>query len=128
MEKQYATALWKMVEGGTSPKEAVAKLQRKLVAEGRENLLPHIASAFRRTAEREMRKHEVTLSLARTKDERSAKSAAKALLKELKVSVSDLAIKIDDTLIGGWRLEGRERLHDASFKKHLLSLYNRATQ
>lgn len=117
-----------MIEGGTSPKEAVAALRRKLIAEGRENLLPRIAGAFRRIAEREMRKHEIVLSLARAKDERSAKSSAKASLKQLKVSADDLAVTIDDTIIGGWRLEGRGELIDASWKKHLLSIYNRATR
>lgn len=128
MEKTYAQALSTMIEGGTSPKEAVAALRRKLIAEGRENLLPRIAGAFRRIAEREMRKHEIVLSLARAKDERSAKSSAKASLKQLKVSADDLAVTIDDTIIGGWRLEGRGELIDASWKKHLLSIYNRATR
>lgn len=128
MYENYAHALYTMVEAGLKPKEAVEKLREKLVAEGRENLLPHIARAFVRIAEREMNKQQVVLSVAREKDENKAKREAKDILKELGADASDLSIRIDETLIGGWRLEGREHLHDASFKKQLLSLYNRATQ
>ena len=39
-----------------------------------------------------------------------------------------MKVRVDDSLIGGWRLEGRERLIDASYKELLLSIYNRATQ
>jgi F0F1-type ATP synthase delta subunit len=80
-----------------------------------------------RIAARERAKNAVTLTLARAKDERAAQSAVKGLLKEMGVSPKDIAVQLDESLIGGWRLEGRERLVDASFKKDLLSLYNRVT-
>ncbi len=128
MEKTYAQALWDMVEGGMKPREAVAKLHQTLAAARRGNLLPRIARAFGRIAERQARKHEIVLSVARAKDEYRAKRDVKSILKELKARASDLTIKVDDTLIGGWRLEGKERLHDAGFKKYLLSIYNRTTQ
>ena len=40
----------------------------------------------------------------------------------------DVDVALDDSLIGGWRLEGRGNLVDASFKKSLLDMYNRTTQ
>jgi F0F1-type ATP synthase delta subunit len=128
MEKTYAQALWNMVESGTKPKEAVAKLHQTLAAARRENLLPRIARAFGRIAERQMRRREIVLSVARVKDEHRARRDVEVILKELKARAFDLTIKIDDTLIGGWRLEGRERLHDMSFKKYLLEMYNRTIQ
>lgn len=110
------------------PKAAVARMREVLSSEGRESVLPHIARAFRRIAQREMQKKELVLSIARGKDEAKAKREVSALLKELKAKPSELTVHIDDTLIGGWRLEGREQLHDASFKKDLLSIYNRTTR
>ena len=124
----YAQALWQMLEKRAKPKDAVTKLQAMLKRQGREALLPKIARAFARIAARESRKNTVTLSVAHTKDERGARTAVKGFLKEMNVSAKDVAVETDEDLIGGWRLEGRGRLVDASFKKHLLSLYNRATQ
>lgn len=128
MYDTYAQALWKLAESGMKPKEAVAKLQERLVADGRENLLPHIARAFARLAERKLQQGRVVLSVAREKDAAKAKRATKEILRQLDVEPADIALEVDDTLIGGWRFEGRERLYDASFKKHLLSIYNAATR
>jgi len=33
---------------------------------------------------------------------------------------------VDESLIGGWRLEGKETLVDASYKRELLELFNRS--
>ncbi|MBI2612747.1 F0F1 ATP synthase subunit delta [Candidatus Kaiserbacteria bacterium] len=128
MEHAYAQALWEMVEGGAKPKEAVSKLLATLKLHGREALMPRIARAFARIAARESAKKSVTLTIADEKHAAAAKRTAKEALHELGIDTEDLAIQADDSLIGGWRLEGRERLHDASYKKSLLSIYNRATQ
>lgn len=128
METAYALALWKMIEGGMKPKETVMKLREALGKRGRVNLTPKIARAFARIAEREHRKRVVTLSVAREKDALKAEREVKDILQELGVSAKDMKVRVDDSLIGGWRLEGRERLIDASYKELLLSIYNRATQ
>ncbi len=128
MPDTYAQALWKLVEGGMKPKGAVEKLRGRLASEGREILLPQIARAFVRFAERQTQKQRMTLSVAREKDAAKAKRETKGLMRQLGVEATDLAIEVDGTLIGGWRLEGREHLHDASFKKQLLSIYNAATK
>ena len=124
----YAQALSRMLEKGAKPKELIAKLQAMLKRQGRIALLPKIARAFVRIAARESRKNTVTLSVARTKDERGAHTAVKVFLKEMDVLPKDVAVKTEEDLIGGWRLEGRGQLVDASFKKSLLAMYNRATQ
>ena len=127
METAYAQALWKMVNDGMIPAKAVHALRETLISQGREALLPRIASAFARIAEREAKRSDVVLTIAREKDERRAHKEAKGLLSEMGVEVKDLKTQVDDTLIGGWRLEGRESLVDASYKNQLLELFNRAT-
>ena len=127
METAYAHALWKMVDGGMTPAKAVRALQETLTAHGRESLLPRIASAFGRIAEREAKRTDVVLTVAREKDERRAHKEAKELLVSMGMEVKDLKTQVDDTLIGGWRLEGREQLVDASYQNQLLELFNRAT-
>ena len=128
MEKQYAQALWKMVAGGMTPKKAVRALYDILVSRGRSDLIPHIAKSFARLAARHQQKEGVVLSIAREKDERKAVAAVQGLLKEISAKRADIDVRVDGTLIGGWRLEGRERLVDASHKRYLLDMYKHATQ
>lgn len=127
MENHYAQALYTMLEKDMKPAEAVKKLHEVLVRDGRETLLPKIGRAFSRIAMREGKKNTVTLTVAHAKDEKSAFSAAKDFLIEMDVAAKDVDVQVDEDLVGGWRLEGKEHLLDASFKKHLLSIYNRAT-
>lgn len=127
LEHTYAEVLQKMVEAGKNPKASVASLRESLARTGRQALLPRIALAFMRIVERERSRNTLTLSVASTHAAR-AKTEAKQALKAMNVDADDVELKEDETLIGGWRLEGRERLYDASFKKHLLSIYNRTIQ
>ncbi len=128
MEHVYAQALWQTVARGTDAKKAVHALRETLVADGRETLLPRIARAFGRLAEREAKRTDVVLTIAREKDERQARAQIKELLSQMDVDAKSLKTRVDDTQIGGWRLEGKETLFDNSYKKHLLGMYNRVTR
>ena len=128
MEHAYAEALWRIIEKGTDPKHAVQSLREELEKRGRSRLLPHIAKAFARLAERKARKNDPVLTVAREKDVHKAREAAKKVLEQLKHPPHDLKTRVDESLIGGWRLEGRGALVDASYKKQLLDLYDRATK
>ncbi len=128
METAYAQALWKLIQNGKKPKEAVRALHEMLVRLGRVRLLPKIARVFERLAERDQARSGIVLSVAREKDERAAHKAAKQFLAEMDVDSKEVTTRVDETLIGGWRLEGKENLVDASFKKYLLQMYNRATR
>jgi F0F1-type ATP synthase delta subunit len=126
MEEAYAQALWKMVKEGMAPSKAVHSLSEILKSHGRLALMPRIGKVFARIAERELQKETITLTIARAGDERAAKSAAKEVLAKLKLEAKEVAIKVDDSLIGGWRLEGKEMLMDRSYKSRLLELFNKA--
>lgn len=127
METVYAQALFQAVKNGTGAKEAVQNLRGTLEAQGRTLLMPRIAKAFMRLAEREIRRSAVSLQVAHAKDGKRAMKEIKAALSEMGVAAADVQVSVDESLVGGWRLEGRERLLDASFKKMLLDMYNRAT-
>ena len=128
MEEAYAQALWRMVEGGTAPKKAVQMLHDSLVLRGRQGLMPKIIRAFERLATRERQAEGVVLSVGHEKDVRSAHRHAKDAIASIGATAKDVTVVVDDSLVGGWRLEGRETLIDGSFKNHLLNLYNRATR
>ncbi|HVU75870.1 MAG TPA: F0F1 ATP synthase subunit delta [Candidatus Paceibacterota bacterium] len=125
MEQAYAQALWKMVEEGMAPSKAVQSLSEILKQHGRLALMPRIGKAFERIAARELSKSRITLSVAREKDERSAKAAAKEVLSALKLDAKDIALEVDDSLIGGWSLEGSEILMDRSYKTRLLEIFKK---
>lgn len=125
MEQHYAQALWRLVEDGVTPHKAVGMLRELLAREGRLALLPRVGRAFERLAEKESKTSTMVLTIARENDERQAKSAAKETLAALKLDAGDLETQVDDSLIGGWRLEGRSVLIDNSYKNRLIALYNR---
>ncbi len=126
MEQSYAMALWKIVERGTPPHKAVASLREALKRSGREALLPRIARAFERIAMQEKSRNTLTLSVA-GEHAAQAKKEAKQVLEIMQIDPEEVEVQTDQALIGGWRLEGREHLYDASYKKYLLDVYNRAT-
>lgn len=127
MDKDYAKALWKILEDGAKPKEAVKTLYETLKARGRLGLLSKIARAFSLLASRDESQNRIVLAVARASDAKRALKEAEAMLKNAGVKPSKMKTDVEESLIGGWRLEGKEALHDNSYKKHLLSMYNRIT-
>lgn len=127
LEHAYARALQRVLESGKAPKAAVTALYEVLAQRGRVSLLPRIARAFERISARERTRSALTLSVA-SAHATGAKKEAKDILAAMHVDADDVEVRTDESLIGGWRLEGREHLYDASFKKHLLSIYNRIIQ
>jgi len=126
MEHSYATALWKIIGAGTAPKRAISQLREHLALRGRLALLPRIARAFARHATRERAKNTLTLSVG-AQGAAEAKREANALLAGMHIDRHDVETVVDETLVGGWRLEGREYLYDASYKRYLLDIYRRMT-
>jgi len=127
MERAYAQAVLAMVENGKTPHEAVAALRKTLEIRGRLALLPRIGKAFERLVAKEAKKNTCTLTIARQKDAQKAVKEVEQVLAELKIGDTDLCETVDESLIGGWRLEGQGMLVDQSWKKALLNMYTRAT-
>lgn len=117
--ENYALALLRLVKAGDTAKEAVHRLNTLLTAQGREKSFPAIGRAFERIAAHESMKTRSTLFIARKKDEAIARKESGAAHAE---------IAIDESLIGGWRLEAGEMLEDASWKSSLLSIYQASTR
>ena len=117
MENAYAQALWKSVQRGKEPKEAVSALVQSLKAQSRFELLPRIQRAFKRLVAAEKNSHS-RIFVAQEKVTKDALA---------KSGMHDADVRVDHTLIGGWRMETRDTLLDHSFKKHLLSIYSNVT-
>ena len=119
MQDAYAQALWQKVSTGTAIKEAVASVIHALQRRGRATLMPRVLHAFKRISDRESRRHQEMLYVAKEHDGAHAKTLSGA---------HHAHVAVDESLIGGWRLESGETLKDASFKKYLLDMYNAATK
>lgn len=122
MEQAYAQALYTAIANGTDAKKAVHALAERLKRESRVALMPRIAKAFARVAQRESAKKSTKLFVAREHDSHTAVEAAGKFARVAKHDVH-----VDESLIGGWRLEICDTLVDASYKKHLLDIFNRIT-
>ena len=119
MPEAYAHALARLLQTGKQPKEAVARVHQALTAAGRTSLWPHISRSFQRLAQKDAEKNRSVLFVARKSDEEKARKESGA---------KDAQISVDHSLIGGWRLETKETLTDASWKHHLLTMYQRSTR
>lgn len=127
MERSYAQALMKVIDTGIAPHDAVKALRELLAREGRERLMPKIARAFATLAAQSDRRTRVTLTIADERDRAESINAAQDALSRAGAQPSDVDVCIDESIIGGWRLEGQELLVDASYKRYLLDMYNRVT-
>ena len=119
MDQVYAKALWQAVEKGKEPYDAVAAMDSALKLHNRAALWPGILRSFQRLADQEKRRSRVKIWVAREKDVKMAMMEA---------GVTDADVCIDDTLIGGWRLETNDTLTDATYKKYLSDMFIRATR
>ncbi len=119
----YARAIWELVQNGSSAEKAVKSVHTLLATQGREQLISKVGVAFGRLAARLSTRDRVQLSVAREKD---AKHAVKEAVEILKLKDGEMDVVVDETLIGGWRFESGDRLHDESYKHKLLTLYSRA--
>lgn len=122
---QYAETLLRLIEQGKSPQEAVAALRQTLARRGHEKLLRRTAHAFMRLVETRRRRSEVVLAAARAEDIKDALAEASKYLDAYDPEAVRTAI--DDTLIGGWRLQGADIVVDTSYKRHLLNIFRNVT-
>ena len=115
----YAKAIFDLVQGGKSVDSVVSGLLKSLRARGALALLPKVLSAYRRL-ESKASTYNATLTVAREAD------SAEAI--KLAGVGPDTNVIVDESLIGGYRLEEAGKLLDNSFKAKLLQAYRNATK
>jgi hypothetical protein len=125
MTEQYAQALWNLSQKkGADAKALVAHLVKDLKQSGRLKLLPQILVALKKLEAQQAK----VVSVVEVASESEAKhalheAAAKGIHAEHAV--------VNESLISGWRaigkVEGKEKLIDASSKRALLEIYQAVT-
>ena len=115
MPEKYAQALMHVIKNGENAEEAARSLKDVLTRRKQLSMAPRIARALSREAEKAARAPQELLLVAREEDTEAAR-------KESGVAG---AVRVDETLIGGWRAVSKDTLVDASHKSQLQALYRR---
>ena len=117
--KLYAKALKEVLSEGFNVDKAIANFIAMLKRRGALRLLPKIALEFE-SIEKRTEAYKPTLSVARDSD------FAKAV-NDAGVDKSSVAKNVDETLIGGYKIEQNGTLVDTSYKRALLDIYRKIT-
>lgn len=122
MERRYAQVIWHLLEKGKSLPEAVNAIHPVLARKGHIARMPRIIAALKRIAHAHTRKRTSVLYVAHEHDAVAVKHEIASLVED-----TLLIVKVDPTLIGGWRLESKGLLYDHSYKQTLLDMYHTIT-
>ena len=118
MNRLYAKALWKVKEKGVDDTTLVSNLMKHLRERGREKLLPGILRELKVLKEQEKYQKGV-VEVARESEKTSAKEAAKS------AGIITDDIRINPSLIRGWRARSGSTLVDRLAKRSIIDLYER---
>jgi F0F1-type ATP synthase delta subunit len=120
LERTYAIALRNALARGRDATKLVDGLLAHLKATGRIKLLPRIKKMLVEEEAHE-KKHVAVLEVARKEDEAGAREEAQA------AGIEVAEVRIDDSLIRGWRVRSKGMLVDRSAKNSLVELYRHIT-
>lgn len=118
MNTLYAKALQRVSEKGVDDTTLISNLMKHLREKGREKLLPGILRELKILKEQEKYKKGV-LEVARESEKKSAQEAVE------KAGITTDDIRINPSLIRGWRARSGSTLVDRSAKRSLIDLYER---
>ncbi|MBP9669694.1 MAG: F0F1 ATP synthase subunit delta [Candidatus Pacebacteria bacterium] len=102
----------------TDPQRAVSLFADALRARGRMKLLPKVRALLAREALRASKQPHAQIVVATADAEAAARKAT---------GLEAAPVIVDETIVGGYQARVGDVFTDASFKKHLQDLYNRAT-
>lgn len=120
--KYYAQALKEIIRDGKGNEETIGvSFVNLLKKKGHIKLLPQILKEFEKFSEKDIDTKQVVLTVARIADENRFKSDALQYITGF--DEGHLKTKIDESLVGGFKIETKDIVVDASYKKKLLNLY-----
>ena len=126
----YAEALYEALKGKNEKEAGVvsAHFHASIKVRGHAGLLKLIPAELSRIAERERAKNEVYLVTATASSHAKWSHAYDHYEKEGIVPVNSVRRDVvDETIIGGFQIRGKNILIDSSYKKALVDLYQKIT-
>lgn len=125
MKQQYINALLQMLKEGKDPTKILNGFKTTLKNRGHEALEASVLRGVLRVIEaKSIDGAVVTVASAESYEKQAA--AIAAALTDLGTT-SDPAVKVDETIIGGFVAEANNVRHDASYKSKLVNLYRSLT-
>ena len=126
MKAQYINALLQMLKEGKDPKVVLNGCKTTLKNRGHEALEVSVLRGVLRVIEAKSIDESIVTVVSKEQYEKQAAAIAAAL--KVLDAKSDPAIKVDNTIIGGFIAEANNSRHDASYKTKLVNLYRTLTQ
>ncbi len=117
----YSQAVRALVREGTSPDAALMGLRTMLTARGHLRLYPKILKELLTEVTKDSANETATVTVARAGDEITHKKEITEQLTLL--GQNEHTTIIDESIVGGYIIEGTNSRIDNSYKKRLLTLY-----
>lgn len=127
--KEYAQAFGEVL-GDKEMKhgsEYAQNLLRVIRYRGHQRLLPSIVTELETKVKEQGEVGVLTLTVARSEDEAVFQGAIEKDQKDFGFDDVEVQTVVDDSVIGGYRIESREHLIDRTYKKALLEMYQKMT-
>lgn len=127
--RYYAEALSRAVHGkdGSEKETLFQNFRNLLTRRGHTILFPSILREFENITQQQKEAATVTLSVAKLEDADTFRAEVEAV-ENVFGSKETFAIVEDSMLVGGWRVERKDALYDASYRRGLLELYRKFTR
>lgn len=119
--KQYAKAL----HGGSVDSGFINGFLELVKARGHVRLLPRILLEFEKLEQVSDGDGSVSVTVAREGDLEKLKSDIRMRVKELGVAEGDVVTEVDEKVVGGFIVKGRDTLIDMSHRSMLIGLYKK---
>jgi len=123
--KVYGEAVYGAITNGMAVPNALSNLTAILEKYGHSSLRGQVLRDLLARFEKDEEKLTVTVRVSQTQD--AEKFAKEIAMFTDKYHLRETAVKVDETLIGGYILESTEHRLDASHKKSLATIYQNVT-
>ncbi len=117
--KVHAQAMFELISSGKTAEDVIKGTMKSLKKRGAIKILPKILKEYQILEKKEYMK-KPTLTIARESDRANAIKDSDA--------DKDINIVIDESIVGGYKLENNGVLTDNSFKSHLFNVYKNAVK
>ncbi len=123
MKKHYIKAMASLLTSGQSVDVVLAKLEALLKEKGHLSIHKDILEGLLVELSQETASSAAVVSIARESDAKKLENAIHHALLKLGDKNATMKLVVDETLIGGFKINHQGKAIDASYKNRLLELY-----
>ncbi len=128
MKKNYIKAIMELLAAGQAIDVVLAHLKEVLARRRHLSIHSDILKGLQAEMERSAKENAAVLFVAKVGDSAKLAAAVDAALSSMKESGAQVRTVVDETLIGGFKINHNGKTVDASYKTKLLTLYKNITK